>query len=71
MNLSAWRVLKLSYPHIHDFPPPTCAGVYIPYELPRDFCSRVPVVLAFHSFHFSPLLPIDDSPVHYLPLATR
>jgi hypothetical protein len=36
------------------------AGIYLPLQLPRGQCCRVPLLLAFHSFHFSPLLPLDD-----------
>jgi len=46
------------------------AGVYLPLELPRQNCSRMPLVLAYDNFHFSPLLPVDPSLPSYLPLVT-
>lgn len=35
-------------------------GIYLPLQLPRSLCWSSPVVLAFDSFHFSPLLPLGD-----------
>jgi len=46
------------------------AGVYLPLELPRHVCSRTPLVLAYDSFHFSPLVPADPSRLSQVPLVT-
>lgn len=43
-------------------------GIYLPYALPRRFVARTPLLLAFDSFHFSPLVPMDPSKPARVPL---
>ncbi|XP_066590473.1 OTU domain-containing protein 7B-like [Prorops nasuta] len=35
-------------------------GIYLPLEVPRDRCHRTPLLLAYHSAHFSPLVTVDS-----------
>lgn len=34
-------------------------GVYLPLEVPPSRCHRTPLLLAYHSAHFSPLVTVD------------
>jgi len=34
-------------------------GVYLPLEVPPSHCHRTPLLLAYHSAHFSPLVTVD------------
>lgn len=34
-------------------------GVYLPFEVPPWHCHRTPLLLAYHSAHFSPLVTVD------------
>jgi len=34
-------------------------GVYLPLEVPPSLCHRTPLLLAYHSAHFSPLVTVD------------
>ncbi|CAK9819657.1 OTU domain-containing protein 7B [Anthophora plagiata] len=36
-------------------------GVYLPLEVPPSRCHRTPLLLAYHSAHFSPLVTVDGS----------
>ncbi|XP_015592700.1 OTU domain-containing protein 7B isoform X2 [Cephus cinctus] len=36
-------------------------GVYLPLEVPPARCHRTPLLLAYHSAHFSPLVTVDGS----------
>ncbi|XP_046747794.1 OTU domain-containing protein 7B-like [Diprion similis] len=36
-------------------------GVYLPFEVPPSRCHRTPLLLAYHSAHFSPLVTVDGS----------
>ncbi|XP_033341961.1 OTU domain-containing protein 7B [Megalopta genalis] len=36
-------------------------GVYLPLEVPPSRCHRTPLLLAYHSAHFSPLVIVDGS----------
>lgn len=36
-------------------------GVYLPLEVPLSRCHRTPLLLAYHSAHFSPLVIVDGS----------
>ena len=36
-------------------------GIYIPLEVPHTRCHRTPLLLAYHSAHFSPLVTVDSS----------
>lgn len=35
-------------------------GVYLPLEVPSSKCHRTPLLLAYHSAHFSPLVTVDS-----------
>lgn len=35
-------------------------GVYLPLEVPPSRCHRTPLLLAYHSAHFSPLVTVDE-----------
>ena len=34
-------------------------GIYLPLEVPPERCHRTPLLLAYHSAHFSPLVTVD------------
>lgn len=36
-------------------------GVYLPFEVPPSRCHRTPLLLAYHSAHFSPLVTVDGT----------
>lgn len=36
-------------------------GIYLPLEIPSVRCHRTPLLLAYHSAHFSPLVTVDSS----------
>lgn len=36
-------------------------GIYLPLEVPAVRCHRTPLLLAYHSAHFSPLVTVDSS----------
>lgn len=36
-------------------------GVYLPLEVPSSRCHRTPLLLAYHSAHFSPLVTVDGA----------
>lgn len=36
-------------------------GIYLPLEVPASQCHRTPLLLAYHSAHFSPLVTVDSS----------
>lgn len=36
-------------------------GIYLPLDLPPSRCHRTPLLLAYHSAHFSPLVTVDSS----------
>ncbi|KAL7289700.1 hypothetical protein TKK_0016423 [Trichogramma kaykai] len=36
-------------------------GIYLPFEIAPELCHRTPLLLAYHSAHFSPLVTVDSS----------
>lgn len=36
-------------------------GIYLPLEVPVSHCHKTPLLLAYHSAHFSPLVTVDSS----------
>lgn len=47
--------------HGDAFAPIPFGGVYLPLEVPPSRCHRTPLLLAYHSAHFSPLVTVDGA----------